>query len=429
MFFIQNTNSCMKNILLILYLFLSVSYCKKEPDKVVSEKQYLYTDSLSGTSIYETPETTSSILESIPHATKVEIVPENPAYTIQPDTTIKWRKISFNGKTGWVIDSFLSAKVEKHYFSVVTTAGILLREKPDAKSTVISTIPFGYIGEFYNQSKGNVILEKQPGYWIETTYNGKKGWIFSGSVDISKNFQTLEERNGEFGNEGWFYRFYSNLEESKLEEIDFDLSTVEKTAKIINYENHPYTIYQIQRQIAEDDCTGKESQVIFKNNITGKSFGNREIFSETVVEQNYPLVRSVYTTSVPQKCGCLIQDSTIYFLLDDRVLATTFNNKNTKAYCEYGTVSNVEVERENRYDLANNTVYMYLKLPECQPDEKIILFGGKITDIKKFRTDMFVSLKLTNNEVIVEKFYQKAIPEQFLSAWENASKEPTPAKE
>ena len=75
MFFIQNTNSCMKNILLILYLFLSVSYCKKEPDKVVSEKQYLYTDSLSGTSIYETPETTSSILESIPHATKVEIIP------------------------------------------------------------------------------------------------------------------------------------------------------------------------------------------------------------------------------------------------------------------------------------------------------------------------------------------------------------------
>ncbi len=42
---------------------------------------------------------------------------------------------------------------------------------------------------------------------------------------------------------------------------------------------------------------------------------------------------------------------------------------------------------------------------------------------------MFISLKLTNNDVLVEKFYQKAIPEQFQAAWENASKDPAPAKE
>lgn len=419
----------MKKTSLFLCIFLSIAFCKKEADKTVIEKQFLFTDSLTGTELYETPETTGKIFATIPHATRVELSPDNPSYTIQPDITIKWRKIKYNDLTGWVIDSFLSAKVEKHYFSVVATAGLPLREKADAKSKVISTIPFGFIGEFYNQSKENIMLDKKPGFWMETTYNGKKGWIFSGSAAISKNLQSLEERNGEFGDEGWFYRFYSNLEESKLEEVDFDINTIEKTAKIVKFENHPYTIYQIQRQIAEDDCTGKESQVIFKNNLTGKSYGNREIFSESVVEQNYPLVRSVYTTSIPQKCGCLIQDSTIYFLLDDRVLATTFNNKNTKAYCEYGTVSNVELDRENRYDLSQNTVYMYLKLPECIPDEKTILYGGKITDIKKFKTDMFISLKLTNTDVLVEKFYQKGIPEQFLTAWEKASKEPTPAKD
>ena len=72
--------------------------------------------------------------------------------------------------------------------------------------------------------------------------------------------------------------FYSNLEESKLEEVDFDINTIEKTAKIVKFENHPYTIYQIQRQIAEDDCTGKESQVIFKIILQEKVMVIGEIF-------------------------------------------------------------------------------------------------------------------------------------------------------
>ena len=323
----------------------------------------------------------------------------------------------------------MSDKVERHYFSVVTTGGLPLREKPDPKSKILATIPLGYIGEFYNQSKENIVIQNQPGFWMETSYNGNKGWIFSGSTAISKNLQTLEERIGEFGDEAWFYRLYNNLENSKLEEVEFDPNAIETNAKISKFDNYPYTIYQIQRQIAEDDCTGKENQVIFKNNITGKSFGNREIFSEVVVEQNHPLVRTVFTTSIPQKCGCLIEDSTLYFLLNDRVLTATFKNKDTKAYCEYGTVSNIELERENRYSLSNNTMYMYLKLPDCQPNEKILLYGGKIKDVKKFKTDMFIALRLTNEEVIVDKFYQKGIPEEFHNEWETATSDPTPSKE
>ncbi len=429
MFFIKKTISFMKLFFLYLLIFLSFSLCKKENDNPNIEKQYLFTDSLTGIQLYENPYMESTIITTISHATKVEILPENPAYTIQKENTIKWRKISYGQSTGWVIDSFLSDKVERHYFSVVTTGGLPLREKPDPKSKILATIPLGYIGEFYNQSKENIVIQNQPGFWMETSYNGNKGWIFSGSTAISKNLQTLEERIGEFGDEAWFYRLYNNLENSKLEEVEFDPNAIETNAKISKFDNYPYTIYQIQRQIAEDDCTGKENQVIFKNNITGKSFGNREIFSEVVVEQNHPLVRTVFTTSIPQKCGCLIEDSTLYFLLNDRVLTATFKNKDTKAYCEYGTVSNIELERENRYSLSNNTMYMYLKLPDCQPNEKILLYGGKIKDVKKFKTDMFIALRLTNEEVIVDKFYQKGIPEEFHNEWETATSDPTPSKE
>ena len=57
---------------------------------------------------------------------------------------------------------------------------------------------------------------------------------------------------------------------------------------------------------------------------------------------------------------------------------------------------------------------------------------GKVNEeleIKKFKTNMFVALKLTNEEVQVEKFYQKGIPEQYLTAWGMASKDSIPAKE
>ena len=37
---------------------------------------------------------------------------------------------------------------------------------------------------------------------------------------------------------------------------------------------------------------------------------------------------------------------------------------------------------------------------------------------------MFISLKLTNQDVLVEKFYQKGIPEDFTKIWESASNEP-----
>ncbi|MBK8396569.1 MAG: hypothetical protein IPL26_15220 [Leptospiraceae bacterium] len=413
----------MKKTIVYTLLIICLFQCKKENAKP-KPIQYLFTDSLTGTLLHLTPEPGSPILESIPHASKVELFPENPSYTIEREKTIKWRKIQFGSNTGWVIDSYLSDKAERHYFSVVTNSGLPLREKPDSKSKIIATIPLGYIGEFNNQSKENIVIQNQPGFWIETTYNGKRGWIFSGFAAISKNLQTLEERIGELGEEGWFYRLYNNLENSRLEEIEFDPSSMEASAKITKFENAPYTIYQIQRQVAEDDCNGKESQVIFKNNITGKNYSNREIFSELVIEQNSPLIRTVYTTSVPQKCGCLIEDSTLYFLLDDRVLATSYKNTNTKAFCEYGPVSNIEIERENKYDVTNNTVYMYLKLPDCEPDEKTLLYGGKITQIKKFKTNMFISLKLTNQDVLVEKFYQKGIPEDFTKIWESASNEP-----
>jgi hypothetical protein len=76
----------MKKTSLFLCIFLSIAFCKKEADKTVVEKQFLFTDSLTGTELYETPETTGKIFTTIPHATKVELSPDNPSYTMEKDS-------------------------------------------------------------------------------------------------------------------------------------------------------------------------------------------------------------------------------------------------------------------------------------------------------------------------------------------------------
>jgi hypothetical protein len=60
---------------------------------------------------------------------------------------------------------------------------------------------------------------------------------------------------------------------------------------------------------------------------------------------------------------------------------------------------------------------MNLKLPLCEPNQ-----GHEVMEVKPigFAHNLFAVLKKDKNNIIVNKFYDKGIPDSYRDAWENA---------
>lgn len=63
---------------------------------------------------------------------------------------------------------------------VAAKSGLSIREKPDAKATVLGKIPYGTkITTTYNseEEQKDIVTEGLQGYWIKTSWNGKTGYV------------------------------------------------------------------------------------------------------------------------------------------------------------------------------------------------------------------------------------------------------------
>jgi hypothetical protein len=86
---------------------------------------------------------------------------------------------------------------------VIAASGLRFREKADANSTVLATIPFGdslladkvtSLSELEKSKSPRIItLENIKGYWQKATYKGKKGYVFSGFA--SERFKPQIEKS------------------------------------------------------------------------------------------------------------------------------------------------------------------------------------------------------------------------------------------
>ncbi len=76
---------------------------------------------------------------------------------------------------GICLSIFVSAQ-ESWY--VAAKSGLSIREKPDAKATVLGKIPYGAkISVAYPEEIVNITTEGMVGAWAKTTYEGKTGYI------------------------------------------------------------------------------------------------------------------------------------------------------------------------------------------------------------------------------------------------------------
>ena len=109
--------------------------------------------------------TTSSILAKLPNGTKVQVIGQ--------DTKTKWYKINYNGKTGYVSNSYIKINGDWNSSSSSitgtrkTTDNLNFRTGPGTNYSIIATIPNGTVVDYYSESNG----------WAKIRYNGKDGYV------------------------------------------------------------------------------------------------------------------------------------------------------------------------------------------------------------------------------------------------------------
>jgi len=96
-----------------------------------SQNDPLYVAAKTGLSIREKPDPASKVLDKIPYGTKVNLIDEDGGWTtiITEELTGYWRKVKYNNKTGYIVDSYLfpwpppklaTVKEMKQYLSQVS---------------------------------------------------------------------------------------------------------------------------------------------------------------------------------------------------------------------------------------------------------------------------------------------------------------------
>lgn len=99
---------------------------------VAAQSGVQYVAAKSGLSMRETPAASAKVVEKIPYGTKVSIIEEDGDWKeiITEGLTGYWRKVKFNNKTGYIVDSYLlpwpppkinTTKYLKQYLTQVTT--------------------------------------------------------------------------------------------------------------------------------------------------------------------------------------------------------------------------------------------------------------------------------------------------------------------
>lgn len=95
-----------------------------------AQNNFQYVAIKTGLSIREKPDVNAKVIEKIPYATKIQVLPGDPdmKMIITEGMTGFWRKAKYNNKTGYIIDSYLlpwappktTVKTLKDYFAQIS---------------------------------------------------------------------------------------------------------------------------------------------------------------------------------------------------------------------------------------------------------------------------------------------------------------------
>ncbi|OSZ81400.1 hypothetical protein CAP36_09245 [Chitinophagaceae bacterium IBVUCB2] len=93
----------MRKFFLLVLVLVSINSWSQVFDRI------MYVAAKSGLSIRETADANAKVLDKIPYGTKISLIDEDGGWKeiITEGLTGYWRKVKFNNKTGYIVDSYL----------------------------------------------------------------------------------------------------------------------------------------------------------------------------------------------------------------------------------------------------------------------------------------------------------------------------------
>ncbi len=343
---------------------------------------------------------------------------------------------------GYVDIESVTVGIEKssEYYRVNPKSGLILRERADQNSKKLDLLPLHFVGKVILKDSRVMTISNRLGYWIYTDYESKKGWIFSGFVNLhkDKNFLTnFIDKNVSILNETYiesevkptksspdgtktfldsqlikyFYSLFDILERSESKALQKPILKNDKNF-VEEKLNERYSFRNIMNK-SEKNCD-QDNYLSIIDNLNKIEHKGPEIYSENILYYK----KNVLITSIQYcLCCCGSWGERIYFFLENKIL-----------YYDLFGITTHDVEqnchtislKKMKYSEKDNSIYVYTLLPICEklsnPNNK----NEPTTKLFDYETEVFIVLKIKENELKTIRYYDKSIPKEYIKSYEES---------
>lgn len=181
-------------------------------------------------------------------------------------------------------EKLIAERPKYEFYEVTTKSGLNLREGPSTDTLVLVTIPYKYRGTVSTVAPKIELIQKANGFWFQTSYKQKTGWLFSGFAKFLTQNEFLHPNSSERESSEFFRK--SDGQVLRLEHRDVtDLifaqnesiipvseAKIAKKFRTDKYEIYDFGLDTTPGSHAYSNCAGLVSYNVFKPLNTGKTF-------------------------------------------------------------------------------------------------------------------------------------------------------------
>jgi hypothetical protein len=338
----------------------------------------------------------------IPYATQIEYYTKE----IKTNTINTYYEAKYQDKTIFVKVEDLGSEKKVYYFKVSTFSGLHLRESPSIKSKILVTLPYQTVGKIIEADKTIYTIQDRKGYWIQTSYENKIGWLFSGFVFISTDKGKFFEE--ELDSEQSFFKFFNDIKEwipEKSKYNSFGENEIEVSSSLKGF----HFIYRDNK--GKDACYDTRNLFLVQGD---KNYYDLTIGVGSGIEKEYGKI--FFMGYEGCNCCCSYGETLIVFVLKQRLYSYSINSGSAMGgYLEdkrcFTKVQNI------KYLEKNSTAYLYTMYGNCEIKYTEM---DRMEVFKDYTHDMFIKIKINEDNLDIKRILDKGIPSEYKQEWEEA---------